>query len=165
MDIKKIDELLRAKGNCEATTNLLIIEMLAKVTANTTRIVELLESEAKEEKDPNQMELPIDEAKAEIEKKVEEKVVEAIEEEVKKPAPKKKAAPKVVEAEPVVEEEPAPVAEKILPTKDEVMTELIAFIHDNGEEPLAGILKQLGDFKNFPEVPEEKYEELLTLLK
>ena len=51
--------------------------------------------------------------------------------------------------------------EKILPTKEEVMKELVAFIQSNGESKLADILESIGGYKTFPAVPQEKYKELL----
>lgn len=72
----------------------------------------------------------------------------------------------VVEGVPVAEV--APVAEAKALTKDEVMSALIDFIgnHEDGEEAgeeaLGVILKELGNFTQFPEVPADKYADLLT---
>jgi len=82
--------------------------------------------------------------------------------------------PVEVKVEPTPEPEPdvevekletVPVAEKILPTKEEVMKELVAFIQSYGESVLATILESLGGYKTFPAVPQEKYEELLNQIK
>jgi len=175
MDIKKVDELLRMKGNCAAATDTLIIELLSVIANNTSRLVQIEENRIS-----GQQELPLGnpnppkvygsdvaETKKEFTKKVEEKVEEAMEkvEPVKKPAPKKKAAPKKVEEPVEVKAEPVPVAEKKLPTKEEVMKELVAYIGENGEAALATVLKDLGNFTNFPSVPQEKYEDLLNAIK
>lgn len=142
MDLKKVDELLRMSGNCQSTVELLKIELLSKIAYNTTRMVDLL---------GGQMELPFNkpvqtapEFKEKVESKVKEAVEVAIEKKVEETAPKKEK----------------PKAE--LPTKDEVMPKLVSFIQDNGEEALAKVFKELGDYKNFPAVPQDKYPELLT---
>lgn len=168
MDIKKVDELLRMQGNCKATTEALTIELLSTIANGVARLVQI-----EEDKLHGQMELdlrpkPTTESKETFTKKVEEKVEEAIEkvEPVKKPAPKKKAAPEKVEGPVEAKaEEPVPVAEKKLPAKEEVMKELVAFIGENGEAALAAVLKDLGNFTNFPSVPQEKYEDLLNAIK
>jgi len=172
MDLKKVDELVRMRNNCGAATDVLIIELLSVIANNTSRLVQI-----EENKISGQRELPLDnpnppkvyakdvlQTKKEFTQKVEEKVEEAIEEEVKKPAPKKKAAPKKVEEpkEEVVKEEPKVETQEELPTRDEVMEKLVAFIQDNGEEALANIFKELGGYANFPAVPQEKYPELLN---
>lgn len=170
MDIKKVDELLRMQGNCKATTEALTIELLSTIANGVARLVQI-----EENKSHGQMELdlrpkPTTESKKEFTKKVEEKVEEAMAKEEpievkKEAAPKKKAAPKKVEEPVEVKAEPVPVAEKKLPTKEEVMKELVAYIGENGEAALATVLKDLGNFTNFPSVPQEKYEDLLNAIK
>lgn len=173
MDIKKVDELIRMRNNCGAATDVLIIELLSAIANNTSRLVQIEES-----KISGQQELPFGntnppkvygkspaETKKEFEQKLNEKVEEAIDEVAKKPAPKKKTAPKKAEPkqEPVeVKEEPKAEVQQELPTKDDVMEKLVAFIQDNGEEALANIFKELGGYTNFPAVPQEKYPELLN---
>lgn len=150
MDIKKVDELLRMKGNCAATADTLIIELLSTIASNTARLIQI-----EEDKLSGQMELDlkpkpkkVTESKKEFKQQVEQKVEEAIEEKSKDLQEEPKAKVKEEEEE--------------LPTKDEVMTKLVEFIQNNSEEDLANILKELGDYANFPAVPQEKYPELLN---
>lgn len=173
MDRKKVDELLRMQGNCKATTEALTIELLSTIANGVARLVQIEENKLHDQMELDLRSKPTTESKKEFTKKVEEKVEGAIEkvEPVKKvAAPKKKAVPKKVEepvevkAEPVPAE-PVPVAEKKLPTKEEVMKELVAYIGENGEAALATVLKDLGNFTNFPSVPQEKYEDLLNAIK
>ena len=167
MDIKKVDELLRMQGNCKATTEALTIELLSTIANGVARLVQIEENKLHGQMELDLRPKPTTESKKEFTKKVEEKVEEAIEkvEPVKKPAPKKKAAPKKVEEPVEVKAEPVPVAEKKLPTKEEVMKELVAYIGEHGEAALATVLKDLGNFTNFPSVPQEKYEDLLNAIK
>lgn len=168
MDIKKVDELLRMQGNCRATTETLTIELLSTIANGVARLVQI-----EENKLHGQMELDLRPKPTTESKETFTKVEEAIEkvEPVKKPAPKKKAAPEKVEDEFITnelddfKEEPVPVAEKKLPTREEVMKELVAYIGENGEAALAAVLKDLGNFTNFPSVPQEKYEDLLNAIK
>jgi hypothetical protein len=147
MDIKKVDELLRMKGNCAATVDILIIELLSTIANNTARLIQIEQSKLS-----GQMELDLEpkqekvtESKQEFKQQVEQKVQEAIEK-------KSKDIP------PHLEE----VVEKELPTEDKVREKLVDFIQNNSEEALANILKELGDYANFPAVPQEKYPELLN---
>lgn len=143
MDIKKVDELLRMKGNCAATVDILIIELLSTIANNTARLIQIEQGKLS-----GQMELDLEpkqekvtESKKEFTQKVEEKVQEAIEK-------KSKDIQEVVEKE--------------LPTEDKVREKLVDFIQNNSEKALANILKELGDYANFPAVPQEKYPELLN---
>lgn len=169
MDIKKVDELLRMQGNCKAATETLTIELLSSIANSVARLVRIEEDKLRGQMELDLRPKPTTESKKEFTKKVEEKVEEAMERvepvEVKKPAPKKKAAPKKVEEPVEVKAKPVPVAKKILPTKEEVMKELVAYIGEHGEAALAKILKDLGNFTNFPSVPQEKYEDLLNAIK
>lgn len=175
MDLKKVDELLRMKGNCAAAVDTLTIELLSVIANNTSRIVQLLENQASGQQElalgnPNSPKVyakDVLKTKKEFTEEVKEKVEEAIDEEVKKPVAKK-AAPKKVE-EPKQEAKPAPKKEEPkaepqaeLPTKEEVMEKLVAFIQANGEPALAEVFKELGGYANFPAIPQDKYPELLT---
>ncbi len=169
MDIKKVDELLRMQGNCKAATETLTIELLSTIANGVARLVQIEENKLHGQMELDLRPKPATESKKEFTKKVEEKVEDAIEkvEPVKEPAPKKKAAPKEVE-EPkveVVKEEPKAEAPKELPTRDEVLEKLVAFIPVNGEEALANIFKELGGYANFPAIPQDKYPELLNAIK
>jgi len=185
MDLKKVDELVRMRNNCGAATDVLIIELLSVIANNTSRLVQI-----EENKISDQQELPFgntnppkvyakdvlqtnngptpEEVKAEIAKEKEEqkakKEVEVPNAKLNYNLNKKKAAPKKVEEpkQEVVKEEPKVETQEELPTRDEVMSKLVEFIQDNGEEALANIFKELGGYANFPAVPQEKYPELLN---
>jgi len=153
MDLKKVDELIRMRNNCGAATDVLIIELLSTIANGVTRLVQIEEGKLH-----GQMELDL---RPNTESR---KVEEKVEEPVKKPAPKKKVAPKKVEEpkQEVIKEEPKVETQEELPTRDEVMSKLVDFIQNNGEEALANIFKELGGYTNFPAVPQEKYPELLN---
>lgn len=157
MNPKEIAEIVTVANQCEAKLDGVRFELLAKLVSNTNRIVEILESQMI----GGQMELPL--APAPAAPKVEEPKAPV----VAKPVASKK--PVVAKAAPVAQPA-APVlakAEAELPTKDEVMTALVDFIgnHPEGEEEgeaaLEVMLKELGNYTQFPEVPAEKYAELL----
>ena len=153
MNTKEIVEVVNVANQCEAKLDSVRFELLAKLVINTNRIVEILESQMI----GGQMELPfpkVEEPKAPV--AATPKPV------APKKAPAIKAAPVAQPAAPVIAK-----AEVVLPTKDEVMTALVDFIgnHPEGEEAgeaaLGEMLKELGNYTQFPEVPADKYAELL----
>jgi len=163
MDIKKVEELIRMKNNCSVAIETLNTELLGNIANGIARLVAL-----EEDKISGQMSMDL---RPQPTPEVKETVVEKV-----KPAKKviKIDKPVEVKVEPTPEPEPdvevekletVPVAEKILPTKEEVMKELVAFIQSYGESVLATILESLGGYKTFPAVPQEKYEELLNQIK
>ena len=160
MDIKKVEELIQMKNNCAVAIETLNTELLGNIASGVARLVAL-----EEDKISGQMSMDL---RPQPTPEVKETVVEKV-----KPVKKviKIDKPVEVKVEPTPEPEPdvevekletVPVAEKILPTKEEVMKELVAFIQSNGESKLADILNSLGGYKTFPAVPQEKYEELLN---
>lgn len=156
MDIKKVEELIRMKNNCAVAIETLNTELLGNIANGIARLVAL-----EEDKISGQMSMDL---RPQPTPEVKETVVEKV-----KPVKKviKIDKPVEVKVEPEVEVEvekleTVPVAEKILPTKEEVMKELVAFIQSNGESKLADILESIGGYKTFPAVPQEKYEELLN---
>jgi outer membrane biosynthesis protein TonB len=174
MDIKKVEELIRMKNNCSVAIETLNTELLGNIANGIARLVALEEDkisgqmsmdlrpqptpEPEPEPEPQPQPTPEPEPTPEVKETVVEKV---------KPVKKviKIDKPVEVKVEPDVEVEKletVPVAEKILPTKEEVMKELVAFIQSNGEPALATILESIGGYKTFPAVPQEKYEELLN---
>jgi hypothetical protein len=163
MDIKKVEELIRMKNNCSVAIETLNTELLGNIANGIARLVAL-----EEDKISGQMSMDL---RPQPTPEVKETVVEKV-----KPVKKviKIDKPVEVKVEPTPEPEPdvevekletVPVAEKILPTKEEVMKELVAFIQSYGESVLATILESLGGYKTFPAVPQEKYEELLNQIK
>jgi len=157
MDIKKVEELIRMKNNCSVAIETLNTELLGNIANGIARLVAL-----EEDKISGQMSMDL---RPQPTPEVKETVVEKV-----KPVKKviKIDKPVEVKVEPDVEVEKletVPVAEKILPTKEEVMKELVAFIQSYGESVLATILESLGGYKTFPAVPQEKYEELLNQIK
>lgn len=173
MNAKEIAEIIAVKGSCSTKLEGIQFEFLAQLVINTNEIVRIL----KATQPGAQMELPLEAPKAPV--KAEEKKAEAP---VAKPAAVKKAAP--AKAAPVAEAEApaaptktsvlgaAPKAEvkKELPSKEEVMSQLVDFIEahqdgpDAGEAELAGILKELGGYTQFPEVPQEQYPALIEAI-
>jgi len=157
MDIKKVEELIRMKNNCAVAIETLNTELLGNIANGIARLVAL-----EEDKISGQMSMDL---RPQPTPEVKETVVEKV-----KPVKKviKIDKPVEVKVEPDVEVEKletVPVAEKILPTKEEVMKELVAFIQSYGESVLATILDSIGGYKTFPAVPQEKYEELLNQIK
>lgn len=166
MNAKEIAEVINVANQCEAKLEGIRMEFLAQIVINTNRIVQILESTIV----GGQMELPLTPPQpkaAAPAPKSEEKVTE-----VAKPVAVKK--PAVAKPAPVVAEKPVEVAkpapkkvEAKGPTKEEVLTALEAFIvnhpdgDDAGVEALGDVLKELGNYTQFPEVPVEKYAELL----
>tara|TARA_R110002126_G_scaffold88560_6_gene212160 strand:+ start:357 stop:845 length:489 start_codon:yes stop_codon:yes gene_type:complete len=153
MDIKKVEELIRMKNNCAVAIETLNTELLGNIANGIARLVAL-----EEDKISGQMSMDL---RPQPTPEVKETVVEKV-----KPVKKviKIDKPVEVKVEPDVKVEKletVPVAEKILPTKEEVMKELVAFIQSNGESKLADILESIGGYKTFPAVPQEKYKELL----
>lgn len=144
----------------EAVVEGLRLELLAQLVINTNEIVMILRSQ----QPGAQLELPLS-PPVPVPIPVEEPKVAPVEEPKVAPVVAKKKAP-VAKAAPVAEV--APVAEAKALTKDEVMSALIDFIgnHEDGEEAgeeaLGVILKELGNFTQFPEVPADKYADLLA---
>lgn len=166
MNAKEIAEIINVANQCEAKLEGIRMEFLAQIVINTNRIVQILESTIV----GGQMELPLQPAQpkaAAPAPKSEEKVAEvAAPVAAKKPAVAKTAP--VVAAKPVEVAKPAPKKVEVKgPTKEEVLTALEAFIvnhpdgDDAGVEALGEVLKELGNYTQFPEVPAEKYAELL----
>jgi hypothetical protein len=164
MNSKEIAEMITVANQCEAKLEGIRMEFLAQIVINTNEIVAILRSQV-----PGaQMELPL---QPPVAPKVEEPAAPV----VAKPAASKK--PVVAKAAPVAQPAPAVVAKPSVlgtakaevkaPTKDEVMTALINFIGNHaegeeaGEEALGVMLKELGNYNQFPEVPADKYAELL----
>lgn len=170
MDPKKIAEIINVKNQCNASLEGIQTELLAQLVINTNRIVQILESTVI----GGQMELPLtppaqpktapaEEAKAPVAKAVPAKKAPAA-----KPAPAPEAAAEVEAPKKASNPILMGKAEHIkLPTKDEVLAELTDFIanhpegEDAGSEALAEILKDLGGYAQFPQVPQEQYPALL----
>jgi hypothetical protein len=137
MDTKKIAEMITVASQCKASLETLHLELLGQLVVNTNEIVSILRASR-----PNV-------------KAVVEPVVEPV---IKAPVAKKKAvaAPKEAEVKAV--------------SKEDVLTVLVNFIgeyaggEEAGEEALAKILQELGGYNQFPEVPAEKYAELLDMI-
>ena len=156
--------MITVANQCEAKLEGIRMEFLAQIVINTNEIVSILRSQAT----GAQMELPltppvpVEEPKAPVAA-------------APKPVAPKKAP--VAKAAPVVAQPAVPVAKPSVlgtakaevkaPTKDEVMTALIDFIGNHeageeaGEEALGVMLKELGNYNQFPEVPADRYAELL----
>lgn len=166
MNAKEIAEVINVANQCSAKLDGIKMEFLAQLVINTNRIVQILESTIV----GGQMELPLQPAQPKAAAPVaksEEKVAEvAPPVAAKKPAVAKTAP--VVVAKPAEVAKPAPKKVEVKgPTKEEVLTALEAFIvnhpdgDDAGVEALGEVLKELGNYTQFPEVPAEKYAELL----
>jgi len=162
MDNHRIDQILGMKNESSSAVEALTLELLERIGDNTNQILQLLIRGQGDVANP----IVAEPTKAQIEAE-KEKAVGTAPVEVKKPVAKKKAAPKKVEkvAPDGIKEEPMPIAEKMLPTKDGVMKELVNFIGENDEAALAEILEGLGGYKNFPSVPQDKYPALLNAIK
>ena len=166
MNAKEIAEVINVANQCNAKLDGIKMEFLAQLVINTNRIVQILESTIV----GGQMELPLTPPQPKAAAPApnpEEKVAE-----VAKPVAVRK--PAVAKPAPVVAEKPAEVAkpapkkaEAKAPSKEEMLTALEAFIvnhpdgDDAGVEALGDVLKELGNYTQFPEVPAEKYAELL----
>lgn len=168
MNAKEIAEVINVANQCNAKLDGIKMEFLAQLVINTNRIVQILESTIV----GGQMELPLQSAAPQPKAaasvaKSEEKVAEvATPVAAKKPAVAKTAP--VVAAKPAEVAKPAPKkAETKAPSKEEMLTALEAFIvnhpdgDDAGVEALGDVLKELGNYTQFPEVPAERYAELL----
>ena len=168
MNAKEIAEVINVANQCNAKLDGIKMEFLAQLVINTNRIVQILESTIV----GGQMELPLQPAAPKPEAaapapKPEPEVAEAPKVVAKKAPVVAKAAP-VVAAKPAEVAKPAPKAPAVkAPSKEEVLTALEAFIvnhpdgDDAGVEALGDVLKELGNYTQFPEVPAEKYAELL----
>ncbi len=169
MDPKKIAEIISVKNQCNASLEGIQTELLAQLVTNTNRIVRILESTVV----GGQMELPLTpttQPKAEAPEEAKAPVAPAAKAAPAKKAPAAKPAPEAAVEAPKKASNPVLMgkAEHIkLPTKDEVLAELTDFIanhpegEDAGSEALAEILKELGGYVQFPQVPQEQYPALL----
>lgn len=163
MDIKKVEELIRMKNNCSVAIETLNTELLGNIANGIARLVALEEDKISGQMSMDLRPQPTPEVKETVVEKVKpvKKVIK-----IDKPVEVKVEPTPEPETDVEVEKlETVPVAEKILPTKEEVMKELVAFIQSYGESVLATILESLGGYKTFPAVPQEKYEELLNQIK
>jgi hypothetical protein len=151
MDTKKIAEIITVASQCKASLETLHLELLGQLVVNTNEIVSILRASQ-----PNVKAVVEPVIKAPVIKApVVEPVVEPV---IKAPVAKKKAvaAPKEAEVKAV--------------SKEDVLTVLVNFIgeyaggEEAGEEALAKILQELGGYNQFPEVPAEKYAELLDMI-
>ena len=166
MNAKEIAEVINVANQCNAKLDGIKMEFLAQLVINTNRIVQILDSTIV----GGQMELPLQPAQpkaAAPAPEPEAKVAEAPKVVAKKAPVVAKAAP-VVAAKPAEVAKPAPKAPAAkAPSKEEMLTALEAFIvnhpggDDTGVEALGDVLKELGNYTQFPEVPAEKYAELL----
>ena len=149
MDFKKLKELINASKQNEAQLSIINTELLVQLVINTTRMVQIFEAELR--KDAPVAAAPTGPS---IPPHVEEPVAPVLE-------PKAKAkAPRTVKT---------PITETVAPakelTKDAVLAELVNFIDSfkdgDGETALGEILKELGGYTQFPQVPAARYAELL----
>lgn len=155
MNPKQIAEIITLASQAEVQIESLHLGFLAKIVENTSQILELLKSQ----QPGAQLELPLPKPEAKVEESKAPVVAKPVAS--KKPVAAK-AAPVEQPAAPVVAK-----AEVKAPTKDELLAALIDFIGNHaegeeaGEEALGVMLKELGNYNQFPEVPAEKYAELL----
>lgn len=171
MDPKKIAEIINVKNQCNASLEGIQAELLAQLVINTNRIVQILETTVI----GGQMELPLTppaQPKAAPAEEAKAPVAPIAKAAPAKKAPAAKPAPEAAAEVEAPKKASNPIlmgkAEHIkLPTKDEVLAELTDFIanhpegEDAGSEALAEILKDLGGYAQFPQVPQEQYPALL----
>ena len=149
----EIAEMITVANQCQAKLEGIRMEFLARIVVNTNEIVSILRAQ----KTGDQTEIPVQPPVAPVEEPKNPVVA--------KPVVNKK--PVVAKASPVAQPVAATKAEVKAPTKDEVMTVLIDFIGNHpegeeaGEEALGVMLKELGNYSQFPEVPADKYADLL----
>ena len=187
LTIEKIREVAQTAKQCEASLQTIQLELLCQLVSNSNRIVQLLESQ----QPGGQMELPLTNGTSKPAAPASTPAVpaepkKAAPRKAAAPKPAPAPAPEPEETEETEEEEveqqapakAAPVANKAsilgakkvetkLPTQEEVVSALENWIvnHPDGDDAavseLSQILKELGNYVELPQVPAEKYSELL----